>query len=468
LPESNVNYKWYFPKDVIRIGCPHGLDISLKDTIFRYGGALVYDYILSPTQSGHRYSDPLSVKIPKSLCDNSSAKLCAIPMGFPKLDAFVNRTKACTSPVKIVYHLSNWLLETGEVRKNVGTILQALVNYFTDVVIVFRPFPGDLARQELSIQIDQLRKLENFCISQGTSYIEDYANADLLITHRQHTGEMFCFATGRPIFCLDYHLKKPVVETPFGLRINTIHNLCFQIDQYLDDPVSMKARLDQNRKQTTLNVGVSMQYLLAHMPVILNREQHPEWLSLDLYQSNDTKYGRYSNILVCLKYLFYQSSAFNHISEAALACFPGDPAILFYAAESQSRTPDPFQHTYYFQCRYKALQYICAALDHVDDLNIELATQISDWILHKGQYLAQSLLYQHETAHLDFTHDIESIFNRLNGSKSRQKIFKYFSPALAEKRLLPSYPFDFQKLKCDSKLQHITSVVLYGRLYLFK
>ena len=460
LPESNTQCQWHFPRHVIRIGCPHGLDIPLIDTIERYGGNLLYDYILSSTPKGHRYSTPASLNIPDVLRDNSNDKLCAIPLGFPKLDTFVKRVEEVHA-TKLVYHLSNWQLESKEVRDNVGKMLEALLRRFPNVKLVLRPFPEDLEQKSLKEQIHSLTASDRFSISQTSSYIDDYVGASLLITHRQQTGQMYTYATGRPIFCLDYAADDEVSETPFGILISNIDSLCEQIEHYLSAPNLMRKRLEQLHANVTFNTGSSMQYLIKSMPTILKNEKHPDWLYLDLYHPDKSKENQYQQTLTCLTYLYRQPKAFNQVSEAAISAFPIDPSVLFFAAESQSRTPDPLQHTYYFFCHYKALEYMNQAQKNLTSGNDKLNVAIINWMSHKGQYLAQNLLWQYQNDTLDFHHNIDSLFSEISQNNSQLPPFSARKISPIEKQLAFQSTFNFDMLATDRKLKSVKEVALY-------
>lgn len=462
LPESNHIVNWFFPKHVIRIGCPHGLDIPISDTIGRYGGALVYDYILSPTQIGERDKVNLKVKLPACLNQRATESLGIIPMGFPKLDTFIKRTTPTSEKIKIVYHLSNWLLESKASRDNVGLVLANLVNKFTSAEIIFRPFPGDLCRSELSQQIMSFTHSSKVFISEGTSYIDDYADATLLITHRVHTGQMFTYATGRPIFCLDYNALDSHTMFPLGLIVNSQDELLQKISDYLNKPDYFSKRIELHRQATLLHPGNSMQYLIENLPYILDDKHHPSWEYLEVFNKKSEHISEYLQIIRLLEDFHLKSPPFNHIVEAALLLFPDDPVILYFAAESQSRTPDPFQHNYYFLNRYKALEHACKALLNIEQYQHDFSSRIANWILHKGLYIAHTIKYQKDIGKLDFQHDFDALYARLLSASSSAKTFEFFSSDLAESRLKATFTFDFELLASAPELKHIAELYLYG------
>lgn len=463
LPETVDVYRWYFPSSVIRIGCPHGIDIPLRDTLHKYGGALTFDYILSPVLDSKLAGNTVLDQYPPEVIEHQSSFVCSIPTGFPKLDVFYNiseRKKSIKN--KIIYHLSNWQLESEQVRTNVGQTLKCLLDNFPNYDILFRPFPRDVGRTELEVQLASLMHYPNLLISTSTSYIDDYADADILITHRSETGQIFSLSSGKPILTLHYTKESASPqETTLGMQLYNRQQLIEQIRIYFQKPGYLIDRINEFRHSYLLNLGHSLDYLIDKFDYILDQKRQQEWHYFPLHSDTNKKLSAKQNMLRCLYEKLDKSTQFVHLSEAAVDIYPNDPEIRLIAAESRARTPDPLTQNHFFEFHHISLQHICRALDLCDNSSLNILSNINSWIKRKGLSMAQALqryLNSHETR---YGSDIDTIIERLydvdsldGSTQDRQQIT---SNVAMENR----YSFSFDEL-LSRVSSEINSVYLYG------
>ncbi|MBU0484993.1 MAG: hypothetical protein KKB30_10825 [Proteobacteria bacterium] len=389
---ESLHVRTYFPKGVIRIGQPHGLDIPLDHACITYGGGRIFDYILTPIKERKKSQRHYRGIFPRALIEHNSINICAIPAGYAKLDEFFQVSRDKKIKDKIVYHISLWGVEHDTVRNNIGETLQCLLVNFPDHETLFRPDPTDHDNEKLLKQISQLNNYSNFRVSTSSSYIEDYADAKLLITHREKTGHLFAYATGRPI--LLYHKKdksnlRNITRTGLGYVVYNKDQLIHKVEELLHKPKAEEQRIRKTMQKTIHNPGSAVDYVLSNMDIILHRKKLSSWESYPLYALDDD----FSEKAVenGLEHLLRRRIVGLNIAQAAVDHDPSNPLFRLYEAEFLSRISSPIQETFYFTRWYRAIVHIEAALQLSKNRPPEIKEKIEDWILNKGLLMANAI-----------------------------------------------------------------------------
>ena len=413
LPETNHFLSWNLSDNTVKIGCPHGVDISLPDTLFKYGGALQFEFIL---QAKPYKGDDITLPpyLPESLITHNSELIYLVPMGIPKLDKLhrlsseVKSNKPC-----IGYHLSNWEIESEYVRKNVSNTVLSLTQNFPEFDILIRPFPGDIQRTELKKQLAPFVDHPRVKISLASSYVEDYANINILVTHRENTGHNFALGTGRPIITLLQNSKNQITQTDLGYQVNDLASLIKQLSYCIKSMENEQNRISAYANSVVFNLGHSLDYLVDNFDLIINRKSQKSWPRLALKHEDDINNNIEKSIKRCMK----DRIPFIHLALAAVEKYPKIAQFNYFAAMSYSNSPEPSEHQYYYLHWYMALKYFKRAITLESKQDKSLLIKLHKWYF---QFYARYL--QGITAHFDETHlEIYQLINELNKEEYQKK-----------------------------------------------
>ncbi len=413
---ESFHHQTYLPRDVIRIGQPHGLDIPLDHALVKYGGGWIFDYILCSMKEEKKPKNYYYNIFPRPLIEHSSTHVCAIPAGYSKLDHFFQVSKTKPIQKKIIYHISLWEVETEVVRKNIGTIISTLIEKFEDRIVLFRPDPVDIDNPELIQRIIPWLEHPRFKFSNASSYIDDYADAEVLVTHRTSTAHTFSYATGRPIIVLQGdifdHSQKRLQKTETGYLVFNEDQLIKKVQQVLDNTDIESERIRKSMNKTIHHPGHAVDYIIDNLDTILRRESLDEWESFRLFDPKD-QMQLDKQVLQCLENSTRWGTLGTNIAEATIEHFPENARYRLIAAEFYCRVSNPFQHTFYFRGWYQAVSHIAKASDICSEQEVELRTELYTWVIQKGMHMAHCVKwYVCQQDSPEFGDDIDSIITK--------------------------------------------------------
>ncbi|KKL01561.1 hypothetical protein EIK76_03755 [Rheinheimera mesophila] len=323
LQETNFADDETYPKDIIKIGSPHGTDISLKKTLVHYGGLMEFDYILCPVSYTPVFDDAYIGLVTSDLSCHSMPFCCAIPFGMPKYDRFFQACQEHPYPEAIIYHLSNLKIENPSVVSYIAPVLELLLRSFPDRSIIFRPFPEDQEHPFIQQLLKQFSDFPNFTYSCAPSYISDYVKGAVMLCHRDYSEHLFVQASKRPMLVFDPCSQSNTAQ----VRVESIEQLIPALSSLLAE----KAQVTVNNN--VFNSGSSVDYLVSQLHYILDNKRHPQWQYFELYNqySADTH--------TVIQYHMAGVSPFHKTALRALKIFPDCPEFFLAALESLGRTP---------------------------------------------------------------------------------------------------------------------------------
>lgn len=323
LQEANFANDESYPKDVLKIGSPHGTDISLKKTLVHYGGLMEFDYILCPVAYAPVFDDAYIGLVTSDLSCHSMPFCCAIPFGMPKYDRFFQACQEHPYPDAIIYHLSNLKIENPSIFSYIAPVLDLLLKSFPDRSIIFRPFPEDQEHPLIQQLLSQFSGFPNFVYSSSPSYISDYVKGAVMLCHRDYSEHLFVQASNRPMLVFDPCSQSNTAK----VRIESIKQLIPALSSLLAE----KTPLTVNNK--IFNSGCSVEYLVSQLHYILDNKRHPQWQYFELYNQSHV------DTAAVIQYHMAGVLPFHKTALRALKIFPHRLEFLLAALESLGRTP---------------------------------------------------------------------------------------------------------------------------------
>jgi len=410
---ESLHRETHVPRHVIRIGQPHGLDIPLDHVIVKYGGGWIFDYVLCAMKEEKKSEDHYFNVFPQPLIEHDSTHVCAIPSGYQKLDVFFQASKDIQVRKKIIFHISLWEVEVEAARKQLGATLGILLEAFPDREVLFRPDPVDIQHPELVSQLSPWIDHSRFEFSKTSSYIDDYADAEVLVTHRTSTAHTFSFATGRPIVVYQPDLSgkgdKGVQQTDTGYLVFNEQQLIDKLGQVLVNPRAETERIQAYMNKAIHCPGRAVDYIIDNLDTILRRECLDEWESFRLFDPT-VQSEPDVQVLSSLEDSTKWGALSTNLAEAIIEKFPHNPTYRLKAADFYCRFSDPFEYTYYFRGWYQAVSHVSRAIDLCSENEQELKNEIHAWVVQKGMHMAHCVKWyicRQEMA--EFGDDIDSI-----------------------------------------------------------
>lgn len=285
LPESNCSTFAILPESVVRIGVPHGIDIDFERTVTTYGGAYLFDYVLSAQTQPDLEPNRFQGRFPQALRLHHRAGITEIPFGFPKLDEFIQSVteKYSAKSAAIVYHLSNLALEAPWVHELLLPTLEALLEAFPDNPLIFRPFQLD----RLHPLIQRCREMGNrypqFKFSDCDNYIDDYSRAAVMVCHRPYKLHLFGLATGRnTLLCHPDNFETQAGDPLFISCSST--DLVNSVSALLKDtdPIPQAVRLRHCQAMGIHNPGQAVSSFVSNLKPIISGQDLSQWRSFPL------------------------------------------------------------------------------------------------------------------------------------------------------------------------------------------
>ncbi|MGB3424328.1 MAG: hypothetical protein WBF84_12150 [Castellaniella sp.] len=336
LPESNFDAYSEYPKELIKIGLPHGVDIPLSKTIMDYGGGMIFDYILSPTREspGNAVTSFQDLHHQK-FRNHASDHVCQIPFGFPKLDEFLNAATR-VPPVglnSIAYHVALLSVEEEKSIRIIESTLKKLLENFPHHRIIFRPYKYDYQHAVIKRCIEIGRTFDNFHLSTAESYVQDYSTSVAMVCHRAYKAHLFSLATGRPIF-LCHPDGSPTASQDPSVEACPENELVEKIKSYIDkkEIITPAQRIENCLRLGFHNPGSSVEYLVSNIHHILEHKPHKDWIYYRLDSANKTLD---SKTYVALQVIAAKPA--NMVLRSIASKYPSQHEMLLFLADSYSR-----------------------------------------------------------------------------------------------------------------------------------
>lgn len=267
-----------FPFKVIRVGLPHGSDISVETTVNRYAGWMFFDYIFCGAYEKLDFN-VIGAPCPQNIVQKQSNNCVLIPGGTLKLDEFIRVARNSKISKKIVLQVANLDVESNFIKSNLLKLLLTLADKFKDYELVFRFDPVNRNETLIRNIIKKIKYFKNVRVSHSFSYIEDYKDALFLISTRDASGKNFTTATGRPIifFSNQDQGRKIKAIKRFGFKVFSTEQLFYQCNEVIKFPSKYK----NFEGDLVFNKGRSGPYLLKAIKKIINRESDSDWVSVE-------------------------------------------------------------------------------------------------------------------------------------------------------------------------------------------
>lgn len=281
IHESELTIYDYIPSSIIKIGLPHGTDVTIESTLCRFGGGFYFDYILSARKQPNVKLDKYINSFPAVMRLNRQPFVCQLPFGFPKLDKFFNVVTKNKNPKKtIIYHISLLSAEEDWVSEILFDTLKTLLSEFPNYKLVFRVHLLNCDDPRVVKCINMGRCYPNFYYSDAESYIEDYADGAVMVTHREYYNHLFDLATGCPTVLYDKddnYLMHHAHDERYFLANN--ENFIKVLNQALSTnfDTSVESRKKRCLAAGIYNPGASLDYLVNNLKHIVNDHMLPEW-----------------------------------------------------------------------------------------------------------------------------------------------------------------------------------------------
>lgn len=389
LPESNFYLYEDYPKNLIKIGLPHGVDIPFQKTVMDYGGGAIFDYILSPKADSLRAEPEQYEDIyHQNIRNHPRNYVCQIPFGFPKLDDFIDETtQAEQSGVSsIVHHIAILSIEQEKSIDIIASTLKKLLDNFPDKRIVFRPYKYDREHQVIQQCLRIGAGYQNFYLSTAESYAQDYATALAMVCHRPYKAHLFSLATGRPIF-LCHPDENPVSASDPSVEACPESSLIQTLKSYIEknETITLTQRLDTCRRLGFHNPGGSVEYLVENIDHIIHDKHHQDWNYYRLDSGTPPLEIEYYTAIQVLS-----AKPANITLNGVFSKYPLRREILLFLADSYSRKTVLLD--YYAKLSLKCFYKLITA----DAPSDTLKAAIGYWWSKKGHTLLQHIIDDQE------------------------------------------------------------------------
>jgi len=383
LPESNGDTYEEFPKELIKIGLPHGVDIPFQKTVMNYGGGMIFDYVLSPARESSR-TNPHDIEdlYYKEFRNHIHDYVCQIPFGFPKLDEFINAAAKPSELNSIAYHVALLSVEDEKSINIIESTLEKLLANFPDKRIVFRPYRYDLNNPVIKRCLEKGSNHENFFLSTDESYVSDYADSIVMVCHRAYSAHQFNLATGRPIF-LCHPDGEPTRSLDPAVESCPESKIIDKIREYIsrNEKVSKSQVIEKCKEKGFYNPGRSIDHFVENIEFITHKKRHPDWTYHALDSSkNQVSAEKYTALQVI------SARPANMILNYISSSNPSTNELLLFIADSYSRQPVLLDYYARLSCKYF---YSFIAKENLSDDQKKAA---SIWWSAKGHGLTEEIL----------------------------------------------------------------------------
>ena len=343
-------FKTFIPKSIPRIIQPHGLDVPSDTSIRNYGGATIGNFVLAPMREEKRDENLYNNHFPRKMIEHSTDFTCVIPCGYPKLDEFIEKCQNNKQKrSKIILHFSHTSFQSQEACDDIGNTLQLLLDHFSEHDIIFRPFPTELNLPLVLNAWEKVKDNPRAILSTSSSYVDDYAGADFLVSHRVGTGQTFPFATGNPIIYFPVEEESPDSDDhPRGYLVYNHEQLIRTGKNILANKDKARNRIIKNRNEILCNPGCSVDYLIENLQYVIQRKRHPDWQYFTLFdKSVEVNYEQ--EFEEKLEIALRNNFNFENMARSAVFHYPKNEWFKYYLIIALFDTPASSKEHYYFR-----------------------------------------------------------------------------------------------------------------------
>lgn len=269
--ENYMTYKSNLPKQVYKIGVTHGIDVDLDMSLYLFGGAYEFDYLLT-AKSINCYDPEQRIKrcYAKCLMLHQAPSVSLVPFGVPKLDQFLDLLKEKKiKATSIVYHLSHFSMEEDWVVDYIRPTIEFILTNFPNNKLIFRPYPKYKNNQLILDIVEHFSAFKNFFYSTDSSYVVDYSDAAVMVTHRAYQDHIFLASGGYGVIfspsagkfslpTIDRLKEREYIACTYS-KLKEYINYALSSAQTL----SYKKRYEYARSSGVQNVGSSIKFLAS-------------------------------------------------------------------------------------------------------------------------------------------------------------------------------------------------------------
>lgn len=374
LSELNQYCHWQFPSSVIKVGYPHGADISIQDSLIKYGGIFHYDYLIQT--KAKPIEQQLELYVVKE--NGKTFNIGLLPFGVPKIDVLYQNALKNDKENIIAIHLSNWQLENHKSRHQIKPLIDFLLANFCDYHILVRPFPGDLVNPSLNEQLAAFNDCSRVSVDTENSYVTAYAKVAILITQRLTTGQNFSLATFRPTIALVDQVEE-IRQQPLGYSVNNLQSLVIKVRESLDEHEAESHRIESYARNSICHLGDSIDCLLLYLSQLVLEKNS---LATEVEYINLTGHSDYKRVFdqALSDGVFIAQSIERQQALIESSSNHTHQWLTYYLIEAYSQSPNPVEHQFYFSYWYKACALFFQLLQSKVALETALVLRLQRWI----------------------------------------------------------------------------------------
>lgn len=366
---------------------PHGIDVTLAQTLIYHGGGYCFDYILSQRKKEEIHEHAFQDDFISEIRNKKEPYVCEIPFGFPKLDIFLKEVdkNANSGKRSIIYHISSLAVEQEWVKEIIEPTLSKILINFPDHRIVFRPMHIDHKNPIIERCVEMGKKHKNFYFSISDNYIHEYASAIAMVCHRPYTLHLFGLATGQNIFLCHPEHRPVTSNDPLFVSCKE-DDLVEKINNHIkiEKNISYQDRIDHCLKSGIYNPGSSISYLVKNLRYILSGKKNREWK----YYQLDSGISADMSTQITLHIL--SATPGDKTFVLLMEKYPTNPVYPLLVADSYSRVT--WSQRFYFQVSLQAFHRLIKINEQNKDG--EIAEQMRLWWMERGINTFHYLLEQ--------------------------------------------------------------------------
>ncbi|MHC4742389.1 MAG: CDP-glycerol glycerophosphotransferase family protein, partial [Planctomycetota bacterium] len=218
--------------------------------------------------------------------------LCRIPGGYIKLDhniRYFEKNKAGVDSIIYAPTVTGGAFANyASVPKYGEQIVEAMLDFFGDYRIIFRPHPHTLETEDVRNIAERFSSNRRFVFdSNASSYSDNYCRSAVMVTDMSGTGFTYAFMTLRPVVFFS-HREDDVAEVfnnvryfedrhRIGYVATTIEDLKCKVGCALKDCKRFARRIRRFRGESIFNLGRAEDYFAENFPYIAEGKRHKDW-----------------------------------------------------------------------------------------------------------------------------------------------------------------------------------------------
>ncbi|MCX9103491.1 hypothetical protein [Aeromonas veronii] len=336
--EHYMIYKSNLPKQVYKIGVTHGIDVDPDMSIYLFGGAYEFDYLLT-AKTLNTYNPEQLIKrcYAECLMLHQAPSVSLVPFGVPKLDKFLDVLKGKKSKAtSIAYHLSHFSMEEDWVVDYIRPTIEFILTNFPNNKLIFRPYPKYKNNKMIIDLVEHFSTFSNFFYSTDSSYVIDYSDAAVMVTHRAYQDHIFLASGGYGVIFspLSGKFFLPTID-----KLKEREYIAYtysKLKEYINTALSAAQNLDyKNRYKYAQNsgvphVGCSIKFLAS----LLSSDE----LQNDQFSKFSLVTSQYLSVEILLRYYsLFEQQPFHKFALLLVEQFPERAEFLLFLAEACRR-----------------------------------------------------------------------------------------------------------------------------------